>query len=131
MMRYMALFLLGLTLLITSCKKEKNKAPIPGGTYTGTFQRTGGPVANITLTFSGNSWNGQSPVDKYPALCEGVYHVLNSGKLDIEQTCLWTADFDWSFIFDGEYEFRAEGGTLEIKRTYNNGLSDLYRLTRQ
>lgn len=131
MLRYIAVCLFGLALLTGSCKKENNQPPVPEGTYTGTFQRIGGPVSNVTLTFSGNSWSGQSDTPQYPAICQGSYSSTIEGDIVFEQDCFWTANFDWSLILNGEFDFTLNGRDIELVKTYASGMRDVYRLTRQ
>ena len=90
---------------------------IPDGVYTGTFQRQlafgGGDAANVTIIFSSNTWSGQSDKQNYPALCHGTFKI-EKGKIFITNLCVFTADFNWSLIFSGEYDFSLKDDSLEI-----------------
>jgi hypothetical protein len=89
--------LLTLTLFVVSCKKTNTANVIPDGTYVGTFQRltsSGGPVSNVTITFSGATWKGQSQFAKYPALCHGTYKTSGGDKITFENACPRTAELD-------------------------------------
>lgn len=129
-MRYITFLLLGAVLFTGACRKSKLTGAIPAGTYSGTFQRTGGPVANVVISFSASGWTGRSDAEHYPALCEGRY-TTNGNNASFECTCFWTANFDWSLILHGEYTFSVNGSRLEISKVYNNGVTDSYQLTRQ
>ncbi len=41
---------------------------------------------------------------------------------------MFTANFDWTYIFKGEYEVEADGKKLRILRRYPNGFIDVYNL---
>jgi hypothetical protein len=121
----------------TSCEKSHNDK-IPIGVYTGTFQRQlafgGGATANIIITFSSNTWTGQSDIPKYPALCHGTY-TIDKQNIIFTNDCIWTADFDWSLILGGAYRFSLNGNQLGFLRDDRGPSSDtyvdVYRLTKQ
>jgi hypothetical protein len=128
-------------ILLTSLACESNHSypdKIPDGIYTGTFQRQqafgGGEVAQVTLTFSENTWIGQSDKPKYPALCHGTYK-LDKQKIIVTNDCPWTAEFDATLILGGDYEFNLNGNHLEIIRSFlgpsTDTWSDKYILTKQ
>jgi hypothetical protein len=106
---------------LTACKKDKNEVEIASGTYEGTFARVGQarfePPAPVTLTFNGNQFSGQGTVQYYPALCNGSFSV-NGSTATFKNACLWTANFDWTFVLDGDYQFSVDGDSLYITRTY-------------
>jgi hypothetical protein len=116
-----------------SCNKTASEFIIPNGTYSGTFQRltnAGGPFSNVTISFLGNNWKGQSQYAKYPGLCQGTY-TAGPDSITFENACFWTAEFDWSLILNGSYKITISGKSLQISRTYSDSLSDIYLLTRQ
>lgn len=133
-MRYFFFILFCLTLPFISCKKTNSDFIIPNGTYSGTFQRltnAGGQISNVTISFSGNTWTGQSQYAKYPALCHGTYRGKGTDSLIFENACPWTAEFDWSLILSGNYKIDISGKNLQINRSYIGAYSDIYKLTRQ
>ena len=128
-MRAILLFALFLTCL-AGCKKEtQNYTRVPDGIYIGTFQRE--PVwaekdsANITITFSSNTWTGYSDKMNYPALCKGTYSIEDD-IIIFENQCAWTAEFDWSLILSGKYVIKSMGRTIEFYRDYRSATSDTY-----
>lgn len=133
-MRYIFILVLGLVFFMGSCKKENKTdaiAAIPNGTYTGTFQRTGGPISNVTIMVSGSDWSGQSQTPQYPALCQGGYSSTVEGDISFANECVWTANFDWTLILNGEYDFVMNGRDIELTKDYNGLMKDVYKLTRQ
>jgi hypothetical protein len=123
--------------VITSCENSQNEQ-IPDGVYTGTFQRQlafgGGDTANIVLTFSSNTWTGQSDIPKYPALCQGTYTIDNQ-QIMFTNDCIWTAEFDGTLILGGEYTLSLNGNRLGFLRD-DRGPSrdtyiDIYKLTKK
>jgi hypothetical protein len=125
-------------LTINGCESKHN-APdkIPDGIYTGTFQRQqafgGGEIVQVTITFTSNTWTGQSSFQKYPALCHGTYKLDNQ-KITFTNDCIWTAEFDHSLILSGEFEFELINNQLTIIRSYlgpsTDTWSDNYSLTK-
>ena len=138
MVRIVPIFFI--SILILSCESDrKNDLRIQEGTYSGTFQRQiafggGGDIVNVTITFSSDNWTGQGERDKYPALCHGKYN-LDGQKIVFTNECVWTAEFDWSLILGGDYDFTVEGKLLTIIRDYRGPSADTcvdkYVLTRQ
>jgi hypothetical protein len=128
-----------LAIIIASCESDhENTTEIPDGIYSGTFQRQlafgGGDIANVSITFSENTWSGQSDKPKYPALCHGTFS-LEKGKIIFTNECAWTAEFDWSLILGGTYDFTLDGNQLLISKGYSgpstDAWTDKYILTKQ
>ena len=106
---------------------------IPEGTYKGHFIRSS-PLAkyassNVTITIKGNTFYGESDKLNYPAICRGTFKVMGN-TIELENECLWTADFDWSYILKGEFEFTMTDGKLEMKRSHDDN-TDHYSLQLQ
>lgn len=124
------------TLVLASCRKNKDSVNTLAGTYTGTFQRFGpaydGGLATVSITFTASSFTGQGPQQPYPAICSGAY-TLGNGKIDFDNLCLWTANFDWTLILDGAYDITINGDNVEITRSYNGTIftQDVYKLVRR
>ncbi len=95
------------------------------GTYSGTFERNGESTP-IQITFNNGSFNGQSSIEKFPAICSGIY-TSNGDQITFTNNCIWTADFDWTLILSEEWTF--ERNQMELTLTKANG--DTYRLIRQ
>lgn len=100
-------------------------------TYTGTFMR-GGPLidplpSDVTLRFKDGSFEGTSSSDNYPAICNGSYSVKGS-TISFRNKCLFPANFDWSFILAGDFEYEQRGDSLFIRRGYDGGNYDQYML---
>jgi hypothetical protein len=128
-----------LILFQLNCETDHDRIDrIPDGTYIGTFQRQlafgGGDTAHVTITFSSNKWTGQSYRFHYPALCHGTYNI-DKNKIVFANDCVWTAEFDWTLILSGEYDFSTNGNHLTIYHDYSGPTIDSYKdnylLTRQ
>ena len=122
-----------LTSVLISCKKDKCKDSSLDGVWKGTFQRQGPgnpEIANVTLEFKDGGFTGSSDRDKYPAICNGTFYLDVGDKINFENKCVWTADFDWSFILDGEYEIVRNGDSLQIIKGYDGIVfwRDVYKL---
>ncbi len=101
------------------------------GEYTGTFNRSAPNMktktSKITLKILDNKFTGTSSIANYPAICEGAFTVMES-KLNVTNDCMFTANFDWSLIFKGEFEYDVLGSQLKIWRKYPGKKIDVYTL---
>lgn len=120
------LILFGLIFVILSCNNDdENSQTEINGEYVGIFER-GENNSNVELTFNNGNWSGESEVTKFPALCNGTYS--NSGEeITFENACPWTAEFDWTLILGGEWNYSLNGNTLILTNTSG----DKYTLTKQ
>jgi len=114
-----------------ACKKSNDNNPGElHGRYRGTFNRTGMDTAEVSIYFKeGNSFEGTGGPLNYPAICGG--HFQQTGNnLSMDDTCTWTANFDWTLIFDGNYNINFTGeNSVRIWRT-NGAVTDEYLLNR-
>lgn len=122
-------------MVLASCKKDKHKGTQLSGTYKGIFYRESVikyDTSQVLLNFTGNKFTGASSKDLYPAICNGTFSV-NNNKATFTNACFWTANFDWSFILNNEYEISIKGDTLRIERGYDGVIfsADRYVLVKQ
>ena len=118
-------------LVLAGCRKDSISENLQG-VYKGSFARTAGPLANpisstVTVHFSETEFSGSSSIQSYPAICEGSF-TATSSTINAQNRCYFTANFDWSYIFDGEYSYLKEGASLRIWRDYPDGTRDIYEL---
>jgi hypothetical protein len=134
-MKTLFAFLLSIP-LITACKKSQElpaNDQFLSGRYMGTFYRTGGDTVNVSLLFTENNFSGSSDRLKYPAICNGTFSVNKNGgtnTIQFDDACMWTADFDWSLILDGDYElnFNPDKSVTIVRHSFAS--SDYYTLWR-
>ena len=92
------------------------------------------PPAIYRDSFSSNTYSGVSDKPRYPAFCDGTYNIEKQ-KIIFVNACVWTADFDWSLILSGEYNFTLIGKLLVITRSFLGSSTDTwidkYTLTKQ
>ena len=132
MKRILCTILLVSALALAGCDKEWFGKSIEGR-YTGTFTRTGSgntPTSNVTLEFNDGKFTGASDMTTYPAICNGDYSTSGK-KLKVTNKCFFTANFDWTFIFTGEYEYELNGDNLRITRRHSASQVDVYELKRE
>ena len=119
--------------MLVSCDKNSDTDnPVDKnliGSYMGTFHRTGMDTVGLILSFSENNFEGSSTRPKYPAICRGSFQ-LNTTTVTFTDSCVWTADFDWTLILNGNYniDFNSDG-SIRIWRTYGS-VSDEYLIRR-
>jgi len=87
------------------------------------------PPSNVIIEFTSNQFSGESDVTNFPAVCTGTY-TLEDGGIIFENECFFTADFDWTLILKGTYQYQVTGSRLEIMRIKND-VTDKYILTLQ
>ncbi len=136
MKRFTTSILLTVALLtgIISCKKSTSNSTISDGTYKGTFQRQvsgTGNISKVSLVFSAGNWVGQSETPKYPALCSGTFQTNVASEITFFESCIWTADFDWTLILDQKFSLQVFGNDYVLTKDYGNGTKDIYNLTKQ
>lgn len=115
-----------LVMLFFSCESSYEVGmPNLEGHYSGTFERNG-KSSNVELKLENQQFAGISEVVKYPAICRGDYSI--SGEtITFENECIWTAEFDWTLILSGTWNYVLADNTLIL--TKSNG--DRYILTEQ
>ncbi len=125
-------FIAAIWLAVAACTKPGSA--LPQGDFAGTFVRAqpgqSAPVANVTLQISGNHFTGSSNMVKYPAICAGTLSSKGS-TMEVANSCVFTAEFDWSFIFSGDYNYTFDGNNLKIWRDYGGQYTDRYDLSRK
>lgn len=129
------MFLLALCSIFYACSKKADPnsigPPIETGSYSGTFQRqtlTSSNVALVNLEFAADgTWTGSSQTEYYPALCNGTYQFRGS-MVSFDNKCTWPANFDWSYILDGDFEVSSYNDTLVLTKSQGNSTIDIYKL---
>lgn len=102
------LLLLSVVVAVSACEKNDSDDNDPQdasiyGRYTGTFYRTGMDTVEVDLSLlSTNRFEGSSTKQYYPAICGGNF-TFDGNTITVNDTCSWTANFDWTLIFDGSY----------------------------
>ena len=122
-----------LTIGIISCKKDNNDNF--SGTYVGTFTVTyidsstftGSTTVNI---LNNRQYNCSGNTNHIPAGGSGTYSK-GDNKIVFEDINLWTADFDWNLILNGEYDYLFDGNNLRLTAFKNNLGQFEYKLIKQ
>jgi hypothetical protein len=128
-------FIILILLFTTACDKdESGSLESLNGTYKGFFIRSSPNAkyqpAEVTLIFNDSAFEGTSSISKYPAICKGTYK-LSGREIEFNNSCFFTADFDWSLILSGKYEIYQEGERIIIARNTAGGVMDRYTLEKQ
>lgn len=119
------------SILFTGCEKsvaERLEGRYSGIFFRGTWAATDNPVtSNVTLHFSTDEFSGTSSMAHYPAICNGTYKA-DADTLQVTNGCAFTADFSWTFVFNGTYNYTWENNRLKIWKEYPDGVKDTYVL---
>ncbi|MBL7770548.1 MAG: hypothetical protein JNK20_16330 [Flavipsychrobacter sp.] len=123
-------------LLLSSCSKNNdNPANSLSGRYSGTFKRfniNSDITAQVSLNFNKNNWTGSSQYQTYPALHSGTFQVKdNNETISFTNKAGWTADFDWTYILDGNFILHKNNDSLVFTKSYGNGAVDVYKLAKE
>ena len=118
-------FLLIITVwLLVSCDKNDGANTLDGR-YIGFFTRDGGDTSQVSLIFQGNSFQGTSSIDQYPAICEGSFEQ-SKNSISFNPACSFTANFDWSLLLKEKYNMQIhDEGTIRIWRIVNGVQEEL------
>lgn len=124
-------FLCFILLLFGGCHNSEEDVFIEKSDYTGTFLRiipdADAVESPVTLQLSNGFFTGQADSLHYPAICEGTYTVEGS-QITFSNGCLWTADFDWSFILSGTFTVEENPNETLLIQELSNGEYNIYRL---
>ena len=121
----------------TACDTNDNSTliHIPNGNYTGIFTvkyTNGGTISNpVTVTFiEENVYNCTNNADYYPAGGNGTFEI-NGSTILFNDIGVWTANFDWNLILNGQYDFSLNKNELIISANKNNVGFYKYELTKE
>ncbi|GAB5408516.1 MAG: hypothetical protein BalsKO_08810 [Balneolaceae bacterium] len=125
------LFFSILAISITNCSSNNSSGSIFEGDFSGTFYRVNDNIrfqtAEVSLTFNNGTFEGTSTINEYPAICNGTFEV-GEDEVTFSNDCVFTADFDWTYILDGSFNYEVTDNELRIIREYNSSSSDTYTL---
>ena len=115
----------------SGCSKNDPEIAALTGTYSGTFYYHSPSTSSsnpVAVTFSGNSYASTSNSNRIPAGGSGYFQVSNQ-QVQFKDINIWTADFDWGLILNGNYTSQIKGDSLILNKT-NLSTSYQYRLKR-
>lgn len=98
--------------------------------YEGKFMRLTAdtiPVQSpVTLTLNNGTFEGVADSLYYPAIGQGTY-TIEGKTIHFTNTSVWTANFDWSFILQGEYVIEEEGTSKVFIQEVSAGVYNIYQ----
>ena len=124
-MKARILILIGVLITAFACNNDDDIQSSIDGEYIGIFERNGN-TSNVELNFNRGTFSGESEIIKFPAICNGNYSFFDN-SIEFENLCAWTAEFDWSLIISGSWDYSFADNTLTMTKL--NG--DKYILTKQ
>lgn len=114
---YILLFALCLSF---GCKKSTTVDVITDGNYTGVLVVTNSiksvpEITPVSITLKDGKFDITASGNLKPAAVKGTYSLNNRiGNFVAEG--VWTADFDWNRILNGEYDIKSSGVDLTLTR---------------
>lgn len=118
MLRVITLFVF--VLIMIACKDDDFSTLIVDGTYYGTFtiiESSGQTQSSyVTFIFSNNKYSCL-PQKKYlPPVGAGAF-TTNGNMITLTDTAIHTAEFDWTLILNGDFEYSYNGNTLTLRQS--------------
>ncbi|WP_293313069.1 hypothetical protein [Pedobacter sp. UBA5917] len=119
-----AIYILLFTLCLSfGCKKSSRVDVITEGNYTGVLVVTNSvksvpETTPISITLKDGKFNITASGNLKPAGGKGTYAIKN-GIGNFVDEGIWTADFDWNRILNGEYNVKSSGVDLTLTRKAN------------
>ncbi|QXU40033.1 hypothetical protein [Pedobacter sp. D749] len=116
------IFLFALILSL-GCKKPTTVDVLLDGNYTGVLVITNSvksvPVTRpISVSLKDGKFNIVPSADLKPSGGKGTYTFKNGIGYFTDED-IWTADFDWNMILNGEYNIRSSGVDLTLRKRFN------------
>ena len=131
--KFLIFTVLSLPLFFMSCNKDNSDTTISEGKYKGTFTVTynsGKQSGRTTLVLENGKYSCTGNSDRIPAGGSGTYS-LDNGKITFAEENMWTADFDWNLILEGQYDYQCNGRNLKIFADKNGVGHYEYNLVKQ
>ena len=134
-------FLAAVIIAFASCEKENHEednriviCPPYKDTivYKGTFERSsiaGRTAADVSLKFTNGVFSGSSSVNLFPAIGTGTFST-SANSVTFKNQSMWTANFDWTLILDGEFAATVKGDSLILTKFKGYDWIDTYNLKR-
>jgi hypothetical protein len=132
----MKTFELALIIIVFMACHQKNSQRIEGieeGIYTGEFKvvyPTGTHTGKTTLELRNSKYTCEGNANRIPAGGSGTYSI-NNNKITFHDENIWTADFDWNLILNGEYDYSFDGKKLKLSTDRNHAGHYEYNLTKK
>jgi len=121
-MKVQTCILLFALILSLGCKKATNVDVLLDGNYTGVLVITNSvksvPEARpISISLKDGKFNitPNANTNLKPSGGKGTFTFKNGIGYFADEG-IWTADFDWNLILNGEYDIRSSGADLTLKR---------------
>ena len=120
-----------IALLSVGCNKP-NKSIIEGkfkGKFNVTY-KSGKQSGKTTLILLNGKFSCSGNSDRIPAGGSGIYS-FDDKTITFSDENIWTADFDWNLILNGQYDYQFDGKNLIIYADKNDVGHYEYRLVKQ
>ena len=130
-------------ILLAACKKNTLLpvySDVPPGIYTGQFATVyvgrdaslvyyQGISGKVTVNLHASTYNCTSPTTQFGAQAAGRY-IIKDDVIAFRDSTIHTANFDWSIILSGDYQFEIKSDSLFMNKVVGSIKYD-YRLKRQ
>ncbi len=128
---FFALVLLSFIFFAFSCEKQESNF-IEETTYKGTFYITAPNIKSqsvpVSITLNNGTYSCSNGENFYPAGGSGTYNLLNNNQIEFTDTNVWTANFDWGLILNGDYNIVKTDENITLTKSGTNNLKYVYVL---
>ena len=133
-----SVILLSLSSFILTACSDKLEITRLKGAYEGSFiyhdlasSIAPPPSGPVVLTFTENAYLSTGNPNHIPGGGSGIFELGDHGTIKFEDQNVWTADFDWNLILNGNYKYKLKGDSLILKKELQEGVKTYeYRLKR-
>lgn len=137
-MKVLMIIALAASIFMRDCEGEpldSKSLPLVNGVYEGTFillNQNGSYSGNTSLTITENRFSASGNANRLPAGGSGLYSLANDRQsISFNDENFWTADFDWSLILSGVFQYNFDGNNLIFTRTIGDGTIQTYNLQKR
>lgn len=106
-----------LALQISACSDDSDVNSITDGAYVGTFTIVSAnghtQTGNVTFTFEGTSYSCLPEQPYLPPSGAGQFQTIRE-VLRFKDTVVHTAEFDWTLILNGDFQYTFDGSHLVL-----------------
>lgn len=118
------LLLFSILLFAVSCSDKINLSLLDGN-YTGDYYYTGPgesrPIKSentVSVNLSGKEYSSTGGVSRIPAGGGGEFNLVDKEEVQFSDKHVWTADFDWNLILNGQFIYELKNDSLILTRKF-------------
>lgn len=121
-MKKYLLIITAFLIILSGCKKSTTQPIIANGTYSGVIKVSSSvyklpTTIPISISFNNEKFAVIPDPTRKPATGSGTYSSKD-GTANFTDSNVYTADFDWNLILNGEYTIEISGNNLMLTKQF-------------